>query len=117
MGLDCSVRTHISVEDLFKELRGGNEFDRRVEFGRLAETRPWFRETLENEPLTEGGDNGEGVQGIRHGKGEITWVRSRLSCICAPSVLMNESSSFPAATITLLHSYLSLPKASTCYLP
>lgn len=52
--------TPISVEGLFKEFHSGEELDRRVEYGRLAETRPWFREILENEPLVQDGGNGEG---------------------------------------------------------
>ena len=51
--------TPISVEVLFQEFRGGDELDRQVEYGRLAETRPWFKEILENEPLAEDGDYGK----------------------------------------------------------
>ena len=51
--------TPISVGVLFQKFRGGDELDRRTVYGRLAETRPWFRDILVNEPLSEGGGDGE----------------------------------------------------------
>ena len=59
--------TPISVEVLFKKkFRGGDELDRRVEYGRLAETRPRFREILKNEPLAKDDETTRAEEKIRN---------------------------------------------------